>query len=477
MPTGVRVLEEILRQLQDPTSHMRRKSAFGALVTQGASMRYISDEVVEVDVKDAARSSCTEVGTDCGTEALEQSSSGRAKGSEIPKCAAETFAGVRLGSAESRIQGPRSKPSGRRCPSPWRSAGAGGRPHVPHIRSFPQAQLPKEDGTMSSEWLASWFDWLPSACTPSHCCSAPQKGSCKILVKDPRNPLDEVPKALLSNPWPLCLPQAAVAFPGTSHIFSRVALEVDHDELAVITVPHRQRSVPSSVSTPSTACTSGCGGDSPDPSRASRPLTAHEAPSPSTSPKHGPSRLVLSRSSMIHTRRWPPSEVEHHCSRVSTEDRPPWPHIVEIRSLQGEGPSIILLSVPSCSIASAVLEALSAGSYATVSFDEERQRERKAVRCELRIFAKIDIRSDDRAANCSAVVCRGICDALRIGADRVRVVGVYDEIGETADVIAFQSDEDWKGEFRLVEQNSLARSAVAGVEISVCPPGAVGHGL
>jgi len=421
--TGKGVYNELERQLQDATSHLRRKSAFGALITRGASIRFLRHEEFEDSVQSKLQS--------------------RAADPPIPHATA------------SRSKSTDSSNSGL-TPSRGSTSKDGGPPTiatVPRILDFPRsaASGPQVLSGSGLGMFRNLFNWLPS-CAPVPCRVLPQQqmDSCStIFISDPElmgrcvpaPTTDDCPDGSSTGHeaglggWPLCLPLASAAFPGFPQIpdasnslmhggkvmgvgstskeaahsrFQKAAVEMDDNELAIILVPPRRSS--SSQHTSPRIPTAACDDISP-PSDIAGGASCR--------------RLIFPLENIASARQWHKMEVAncwHQDERGDPECVPPWNHIIEISGTTHCAANIltVLVSLPSPTIATRLHDALARVRRATKR-QARTDGARCAVRCELHISANLDLARDEGRINCAAVVRRGICEACHIGADRVVV--------------------------------------------------------
>mmetsp|Transcript_15692 Transcript_15692/g.54698 ORF Transcript_15692/g.54698 Transcript_15692/m.54698 type:complete len:568 (+) Transcript_15692:141-1844(+) len=462
VPTGQGIFAEIERQLSDQNSHLRRKSAFGALVTRGAVVRAIGHEQVE---------GLHDVGI-------------------VRPVSRET-----LGLAFSERAGAALPPLGPDCgdddaPLNERVAAGGagqGIAVVPKILAFPKPPS-RPAGSPSSGFgvVRALFGLLPS-CTPA-CSTVPKQvvDTCTILVPESECMPARAHEAGLGG-WPLCVPHAFAAFPPQQQpadgaaalavapwgpregvgqaavLFRRVAVEVDDFDLTVVCSPHlgppaASASAPGALgdADPAAVALAAFKESRVQPTASTRASTAINRSISSTPGGGGGrdgdgageswpptwaqhNRLVLSREGICSFQVWPASSLGS-CTlpgKFCCNGSPPWSYLVEVTGTPIGAPHAmsILLALPSAALAARVAEALSRvrhrrvppalagaprGSSAPVA------KARRAVRCELHINAKANLDAGINSVNCAAVVRRGISEACHVGADRVRICSVRD---------------------------------------------------
>mmetsp|Transcript_41977 Transcript_41977/g.133330 ORF Transcript_41977/g.133330 Transcript_41977/m.133330 type:complete len:520 (-) Transcript_41977:193-1752(-) len=434
--TAKGIYMELERQLQDSNSHLRRKSAFGALVARDASVRFV-DFGDHEGCSDAA-GLLSKTSAPVAAASMDGAASAVPTGGTHPEATPESSGAALLG-------------------RPGQVLTAPSRATVPRIPDFPRPRAgPSVIPGGGMDFVASLFSWMPS-CAPVPCKSleADAIDSCTIVLAPPDagGPCVPVPAgALLPREdssavfeaglggWPLCVPHAYAAFPapdppasmhgcnahgdicrsawtpGTLRgaRFRKAAVEVDDAELAVILVPLRGQhgcSLSSSVQTPSTASTVG----SLTPSAATPPGTVYN-------------RLVISREGITGVKHWPKLDAARlaPADPLSSGDvSPPWPNIVEVSGTPCGGTETltVLLALPSSSLASRLHDGLN-GVWRRARSAAHAKGTRRAVRCELRINANLKLGAVGDELNCAAVVRRGICEACHVGAERVRVCGL-----------------------------------------------------
>ncbi|OLQ06604.1 putative E3 ubiquitin-protein ligase HERC1 [Symbiodinium microadriaticum] len=368
------------RQLEDSTSHLCRKSAFGSLVSRGAHVRVLGYEQV--------------------------ASQHKVRRAEPSWDVEPTVTWSRPGVVPSR--GSREEPPVAKAALP--------RLAVPRPSAGPLT-LPTDGLGL----LSALLSWVPSCGSTSLCRSSSIETirGCDVLL-----PEAQPSWAQVSESWPLCVPEVYVAFLSTArnkasgdvsspstgadamdlqanglqfedrgasgyarvteHAVCHLALavpELDDDELVLLR-PAALKSAPASSGsrTPSTAAT-----------RAEALLWP------------GPGRLLCRREGISRVRSLRSAEV----GQLAT----PWPHVVEMNcSPQSvDGPLHVLVAFP----------------CAKVAADDSRPR--GAVRCELRINARVELDSTLARQNCIAVVRRGICEACHVNAERVLIQRLWSE--------------------------------------------------
>lgn len=476
IPTGRGIFAEIERQIQDPNSHLRRKSALGALVTRGAAVRAVGEEVVEVQ----------DVGVvhpvDCESLGLEPAFPASAASSSAPMPSPQSAADDG-GSAVHLV------------------ASVAGSAKVPKISDFPKMAV--RPRVVSSGGFGfgfeSLFGWLPSltSCSPVSCSSVPRQvvTACTIIVPDaesfapcllqlPDVPLESYEAGL--GGWPLCIAQAFAALARSQPAgdsssglvlsptqsvclapFRRVAVEVDDFDLTVVFTPQGALEPGCAVATArSVASTCPAGSPGADelprdfykdprgqPTASTRASTSlgvgrSDATSPGGAtrdcevwppPWVQHNRIVLSREGICSFQVWPASgnvcslsfdKWDKKCCFASSA---PWPHLVEVTGLPNGAPQpvTILLALPTAALASRVAEALSRVRHRSQSAPlaaAPARRSRSAVRCELQVNATLNLEGGINFVNCASVVRRGISEAAHVGADRVRICTVRDQL-------------------------------------------------
>lgn len=352
------------RQLEDSTSHLCRKSAFGSLVSRGAHVRVLGYEQV--------------------------ASQHKVRRAEPSWDVEPTVTWSRPGVVPSR--GSREEPPVAKAALP--------RLAVPRPSAGPLT-LPTDGLGL----LSALLSWVPSCGSTSLCRSSSIETirGCDVLL-----PEAQPSWAQVSESWPLCVPEVYVAFLSTARNkasgdvsspstgadamdlqaraseFQKAALELDDDELVLLR-PAALKSAPASSGsrTPSTAAT-----------RAEALLWP------------GPGRLLCRREGISRVRSLRSAEV----GQLAT----PWPHVVEMNcSPQSvDGPLHVLVAFPCAKVAQRFREA--AGEAVRPPRAADDSRPRGAVRCELRINARVELDSTLARQNCIAVVRRGICEACQL---------------------------------------------------------------
>mmetsp|Transcript_96912 Transcript_96912/g.269595 ORF Transcript_96912/g.269595 Transcript_96912/m.269595 type:complete len:550 (-) Transcript_96912:106-1755(-) len=437
---------ELERQLQESNSHLKRKSALGALIGRGASVRFIGHEDLQISKEHQClcKPAVILVGDDLPVRP------------EAPAVTDSPALEDDCGRAEPLTTSASSQsPSLSRKLSPL-PRGSKGIATVPRITDFPRNRSrPPIIPLDGLELLTSLFSWMPSCAAPVSCKSleAGYVDTCTVVVAPPETSGLCIPKPANARwqedpsdafeaglgGWPLCVPRAyaAVLHPASTGVaescgvagaargaagtvrslhgarFRRAAVEVDDAELAIILAPlHDQRGGSASSSAPSPSTVSTV--DSSASSASSVPgMTGH-------------SRIIFAREGVSSVKLWPklddplcaPPEdnVENGAANCS------WPYMVEVGGIpHGSLQALtVMLALQSSSLASRLHDGLgrfrqSAGAGA------DGQSTPGVVRCELRINAKLTLHSAGNEVNCAAVVRRGICEACHVGADRVRV--------------------------------------------------------
>jgi len=446
---------ELQRQLQDPSSHLRRKSAFGALIGRGASVRFVCHEQHEAPKV-------------CGVVAPPEQPAlpGEAvSSSALPEGAGQpAYASEQRQHAEPVVL----MPEGYNMGGKTAAAPPTGIATVPKILDFPKpAARPLHVPAAGMGMLKSLFGWMPT-CAPTSCKAMPSQAldSCTIVVAAPEEsaPCVPVPGGILSEDatagheaglggWPLCTPHAYAAFPAmgqcvdVSNIpktrFRNAAVEIDDNELAVIFVPQRK-----------------------DVSLAPTPSTASTADHSGTSSAHLPhwvsfNRMVLSREWICNAKTMPkldatlctPQGVQ---GAVETRHElgTPWPYLVELCGTPRGAPEpvTVLLALPSSSMAARVCDALNKPRRRVARPPAAAPAEtRGAVRCELHIAARLNLDVGVNSINCAAVVRRGISEACHVGADRIRVCSIWE-----GDAGTHRSPSTWSNRGFTSEADSAA---------------------
>mmetsp|Transcript_103031 Transcript_103031/g.245407 ORF Transcript_103031/g.245407 Transcript_103031/m.245407 type:complete len:444 (-) Transcript_103031:153-1484(-) len=287
------LVASLQRQLGDAGSHLRRKSAFGSLVSRGAFVRILGYEQQMRPVRQVPAASLDSERT------AEWSRSG-----VVPE---------RAGAKQAEG------------------------PPVPRLHDLPRPSRPLAlPSDVLGAAVSALFSWLPS-CT-SVCAAQSETIRCAV----PPMPFDAgEAKALEAGlgGWPLCLPEVFVAFlapsspaassssPGASPVaqaiaqadFQRAALELDERELVLL-----RPTVKSAASTPSTACTE---------------KDAWPAPA----------RLVCPRTGLSRVRSLRVGEL--------TQVKAPTPHVLDFDCECSTGRFRLLLALPSADVAARFREA------------------------------------------------------------------------------------------------------------------------
>jgi len=423
--TAKGIYNELERQLLDQQSHLKRKSALGALITRGATLRFICHDERRPSNKNH---SC---------DAAIHAPSGVLVEAPKPLLPNDAKEGV-LAALEGR--------------NGHRSAG------VPRIADFPQSQGGKaQTQSNGSGFFSSLFNWMPS-CAPVHCSSLePSKiHSSKIVVPPPDVmapcipvPASAAPRSESPKPspfeaglggWPLCIPHAGVALPdprrddvslesrtlgsmfsGPDELeplapavpqvqppiwhgmcFHEAAIEVDDAELAIVLSPLRRITTPSTVST----------------TDSQSPLLAFPVSSGACC-----SRLVFRREDISKIQQWP--KVDATRKPGSGDETPPFPHLLEFVGVARGTvqPAVVVLALPSAALVTRFKEGFK-GRRPQPPVAMDAKDTVGAVRCELEIDIAVELSVDGNSRNCSAVVQRGICEACHVASDRVQVCGL-----------------------------------------------------
>jgi len=454
--TAKGIYSELERQLQDPRSHLKRKSAFGALIERGARLRFICHD----EGRNARRS---------------------------PSCPAA----LQTPETELAASGVTAEPVSKQLASPEATEGVSaaleGRNGqrsvtVPHIADFPQSQSGKPTTDHNGNgFFSSLLNWMPS-CAPVHCNSLELSGkdACKIPATPPQamGPCVPLPASALDHSespildsfevglggWPLCVPHVGAALmdpllhdgtwqshgldsrsSGTDETeplavvgsqmqrpalhdarFRRAAIEVDDVEFALILAPlcmSRRNSSSSTLATPSMVSRA----DSQSPLLASTVLSGA-----------GCTRLVFGREDISCVKQWPKLDSGE---KLGGDGSPPFPYLVEFVGIARgvQQAAAVVLALPSALLAARCQEAL----------DGKRPRARPAmntkttvgaVRCELQIDVAVQLGTEGNSANCAAVIRRGICEACHLASDRVQVRGLRD-LGNDGTPVSSPVDE------------------------------------
>lgn len=203
--TAKGLFAELQRQLQEPNSHLKRKSALGALIGRGASVHYLGSDILSSEEKSHIL---------CGSPSVLADSV--REGSNLP--------GVREDVLGQWSKVPELGARRRTCP---------GAANVPPILDFPQPRSRSMVPLLGMDFVSSLFNWMPS-CAPVSCKTLEAKhvDTCSIIVAPlapdngkgrggtcvPDMPSEESTgrfEAGLGG-WPLCVPVACAAFPPVS---------------------------------------------------------------------------------------------------------------------------------------------------------------------------------------------------------------------------------------------------------------------
>lgn len=364
------LVASLQRQLGDAGSHLRRKSAFGSLVSRGAFVRVLGYEQI--------------------------SPRHQMPPTQLPLCSESTASWSRSGVVPQR-QLRRDQAEGSAAPVPKL-----------RLRAAGPLALPA-DGFGPA--LASLFSWMPGCGTPL--CAEPTD-TVRVCRMPEAAPFDSQALEAGLGGWPLSLPEVHVAFlharlrksvsgealPGASPSalpllgaeapaeFQRAAIELDEDEL--ILCPSLLSVSTVSGGTPSTASTK-----------------VSDWP---------PGRLVCPRAGLSRVRGLRTQELE--------QLQAPTPHVLDFECTSNSGFQFrLLLALPTAKVAARFREA----SQAPVQAATPTPRPCNGVRCELRINAKLQLNSSRDFQNCAAVVRRGICEATHVSSDRVLVQRIWIE--------------------------------------------------
>jgi len=428
--SGKSLLQDLQRQLQDAGSHLRRKSAFGALIARGAQIRLLGYEQFGDEQGKAAT-------LDRGETLTERSPTWSRPG-VVPQRMAER---AERGYARQNIA---------------QAVGV-----VPRISDFPRPNrgpldLPIDGGLGI---ISTLFSWLPN-CSPTAACKASPSetidSACSAIglseqIAKPgsvlRSHRSEVEAGL--GGWPLSLPQAYVAFltPQTdsfeaieaseekkamSHagsalteaakaarkapVFQKAAVELDENELVLVLAASQMAGRASTATSKMKS----------EPDLTLQPWPAQ-------------SRLVCPREGLSRVKTWRPVDV----ARLSCLDGPlPWPHVVEFdgQAFGVQDPLRVLLALPTSALITRFREAVSQATRekANPRAAEDRsrsegqgQRARGALRCKLCINARVRLSCYEDEENCAAVVRRGIFEACHVSADRVQIQKIWAEPSES----------------------------------------------
>lgn len=495
--TATGIFTEIERQLQDHDSHLRRKSAFGAMVTRGASIRFVRSEQIVFPSDPAAREDCS--GMVAGPAAAMVAEA-------VPN---ELEVPVRLGgNVTNGASGGAWSRSGEATPNgfdsePWKRSGTSTpqrmRPTapVPKISDFPKSSRPSLLPSSGIALLDALVNWWP-ACTPA-CTMAPQQRveSCATVWAFASVPPKEEAEQGIEfeaglGGWPLCISQAFAAFPSLpeescigsldwqhslqSAGFRRCAVELDDAELVVVFAPQRRKA----ATTPSTPSDVGGGCGTPASTPAAAPGAAPVTPKFSDEAEDGPpvplcnSRLTIPCSGVMSVKPWPLADtgMSARIRPVGESGTSVWQHWVEVVAVPSgmDHNTRLILALPSAALALRLHDAL-ARPRAVISGARHLGRSRSgtgpgprgAIRCELRIAAKVDLNAPGSTTNCAAVVRRGLCEACHVSSDRVRIRGVRDsqQAAPTADAETLA---------RLLREPLEYRRAPPGTQVADEPP-------
>jgi len=379
LTTGRGVYSDLGRQLQDANSHLRRKSAFGALIAHGASIRFLQQERATV-AEAASLAAAATAGPDAAAGSTPVSADGICRAIQTPGLVSTGASTPHSGGGVAR-----------------------GSDHVaravPPISYFPKPSNSYAQ-VVGGRLFESLLGWWPS-CTPEPCkISATSAVACKIPVWEQDDACMEMGAAACPDGdsdslgsgagcgggvggqleaglggWPLSLPRASVLFlrplflrtlgasngggaGSTSAVaggndcglasasFRRAAVEVDDEELTVIIAPQR----------------GGVGGgqkmleSAPTPSTASTAASVEEEASLPSWVTY--SRLVFPRAEVSSARLWSASEVcgtwpEARRGAAGNEVGPPWIHVVEVAGRPRGAPEAVavLLALPTAAVA------------------------------------------------------------------------------------------------------------------------------
>jgi len=405
--TGVGVFEELKIQIDNEKSVLRKSSAFGILLGQGASLREL-DRTTAVPKEPALSAALLE--TDDEPRKPLGSVRSRDSGTDPPKF--ESFA--------SRRSGP-----------------------VPPISNFP--------GAWSKLPFNFWAKCVPETCRTG--CSRPRiqvvtlcDQHCSPQVQDfcaPSRALGVEPGDVAasyeagSGGWPLCVPHAyasinlldggcsksaegytAMGAAGERRIFSvgqeapsngtpqqssrfhHAAVEADDEELAVVI--------------------SGAG-----------PAAARLQGELDLPAWVRAGRLIVPRDNILNAKHLPTAEVSKRWPAEAPAAGAPFHHWVEVTCMPRDSPEqvALLLALPNNDLARRFHEALvktprppRPGSTARTERDQPPQP-RPAVHCELQVLAKVNLSEDAQdVERCKSAVHRVLYQALSIGPTQVQVV-------------------------------------------------------
>lgn len=200
LATAKGIYADLARQLQDSNSHLRRKSAFGALIARGASVHFLNEEQTILPKAQAIASDATAPPTaaavaTCAEEydIYTDAASGSAWGATREPSAAST---------DSARQGRASRSGEAAHPISALHPALHQVPPISHFPTVPSKPLASVENWWRSVLL---YDWWPS-CTPEPCKALPgvPADPCKIAV-------------LESNLDQLCLPAASAQLEAAMH--------------------------------------------------------------------------------------------------------------------------------------------------------------------------------------------------------------------------------------------------------------------
>lgn len=404
------IFNAIERQLQDPDSHLRRKSAFGAMVRRGALIRFIRSETFPAEPAEREDASPTAAGSEDSPMAVEMGSNEFEPSLKFDRDGADSCSAAGGWS--------RSGAS-----TPQRATSAS----VPKISHFP---IPRPQFSLLGA-LAAWCPSCSSACT-----MAPQKRvhSCAtVWACAPANDQGQGTEMEAGlGGWPLCISQAFVAFPSHAEAapprgkpllpnqqylcFRRCAVEVDDTELVIIFGPqHRTALAPTTP--PTTASTTS---SSSKAGLATPTFNDESYDGPFALLSKG--RMVVPCKTILSIKLRP---TPNPATLVDDDGTIVWPNWVELvgKPTGMEQCERLLIALPSMELAVRMHDNLERPRPAARA-PRGIPAARNAVRCELRIAAKIDLDKDGSKTNCVAVVRRGLCEACHVSSDRIRVGGV-----------------------------------------------------
>jgi len=433
---------ELQRQLQEPNSHLKRKSALGALIGRGASARFIGHESLPLSnerghiLYDATSA---QAGVTIQDKFVQMDLTGDCSTDEPFSTSASSTSSSKHGRGITR---------------------------VPRILDFPQSRSHTSMIPLSGmDFVTSLFSWM-SPCAPASCKSLePSRidtGTIVVAPPEMHGTCVPMPSKMSAKEdslgrfeaglggWPLCVSYALAAFqhpaqsgsgsPGTSGAlqgapahgsrFRRAALEVDDVELAVILAPAQgEHSCGSSglAQTPSTASTM----DSPTPTTVFAGAAAH-------------SRVVFSREDITSVKQWPRLDAAFCASpqyQAAVDADSPCSYVVEVSGTPrgASQPLTALLALPRSVLASRLHDALSRVDRRVCRASAGGARE--AVRCELEMNVNPALNSTGSEVNCAAVIRRGICEACHVGSERVWIC----RLRESVDPSSFEGQDACTG--------------------------------